>query len=321
MTASNALIKSRYRVQEHGEVFTPPFIVARMLDLVDAKVKNYQARFLEPACGDGNFLCAILERRLQEIYRQFYYRRNRNQPAFEIQAFFSVSSLYGIELLADNVLHCRRNLLNVFRFYYEDKCRHFWTADKYTHNNQFFDSIRYVISQNIVQGNALAFCQTKGLGEVKKDKSDNPLPILFSEWNSSYQQNKIIRKEWVYHDLVNNNQQQSFRLPETLSVSENQQNDLLTENNRQGDLFEDLFAETEFRQPEKLNPLSVNDGSFHCFGGLKTQPTKILVCKDAHPTSTPFSQTREFPPVNYWEICEEIYQKPRRHRHKGVKNA
>ena len=310
MTASNALIKSRYRVQEHGEVFTPPFIVARMLDLVDAKVKNHQARFLEPACGDGNFLCAILERRLQEIYRQFYYRRNRNQPAFEIQAFFSVSSLYGIELLADNVLHCRRNLLNVFRFYYEDKCRHFWTADKYTHNNQFFDSIRYVISQNIVQGNALAFCQTKGLGEVKKDKSDNPLPIVFSEWNSSYQQNKIIRKEWVYHDLVNNNQQQSFRQPETLSVSENQQNDLLTENNQQGDLFADLFAETEFRQPETV----IN-------GGFKTQPTKILVGKDTHPTSTPFSQTREFPPVYYWEISEEIYQKPRRHRHKGVKNA
>ena len=306
MAASNALIKSRYRVQEHGEVFTPPFIVARMLDLVDAKVKNYQARFLEPACGDGNFLCAILERRLQEIYRQFYYRRNRNQPAFEIQAFFSVSSLYGIELLADNVLHCRRNLLNVFRFYYEDKCRHFWTADKYTHNNQFFDSIRYVISQNIVQGNALAFCQTKGLGEVKKDKNDNPLPIVFSEWNSSYQQNKIIRKEWVYQNLVNNNQQQSFRLPETLSVSANQQNDLLTENNRQGD----LFAETEFRQPETV----IN-------GGLKKQPTKILLGKDAHPTSTPFSQTREFPPVNYWEISEEIYQKPRRHRHKGVKNA
>ncbi|MBR0128250.1 MAG: hypothetical protein IJM09_00375 [Neisseriaceae bacterium] len=322
MTASNALIKSRYRVQEHGEVFTPPFIVADMLDLVDAKVKNYQARFLEPACGDGNFLCAILERRLQEIYRQFYYRRNRNQPAFEIQAFFSVSSLYGIELLADNVLHCRRNLLNVFRFYYEDKCRHFWTADKYTHNNQFFDSIRYVISQNIVQGNALAFCQTKGLGEVKKDKNDNPLPIIFSEWNT-YQNNQIIRKEWVYQNLVNNNQQQSFRQPETLLVSENQQNDLLAENNRQGDLFADLFAENDFRQPEKLNPLSVARGlprrdesrlAMTVELGKVAQPTKVQ-------QATPFSQTREFPPVNYWEISEEIYQKPRRHRHKGVKNA
>ena len=133
---------------------------------------------------------------------------------------------------------------------------------------------------------------------------------MFSEWNSSYQQNKIIRKEWVYHDLVNNNQQQSFRQPETLSVSANQQNDLLTENNQQGDLFADLFAENDFRQPETV----IN-------GGFKTQPTKILVGKDAHPTSTPFSQTREFPPVNYWEICEEIYQKPRRHQRQGGKNA
>lgn len=310
MTASNALIKSRDRVQEHGEVFTPPFIVARMLDLVDAKVKNYQARFLEPACGDGNFLCAILERRLQEIYRQFYYRRNRNQPAFEIQAFFSVSSLYGIELLADNVLHCRRNLLNVFRFYYEDKCRHFWTADKYTHNNQFFDSIRYVISQNIVQGNALDMCQTQGAGLPKCDKRGYVLPIIFSEWNT-YQNNQIIRKEWVYHDLVNNNQQQSFRQPETLLVSENQQNDLLTENNQQGDLFADLFSETDSRQPETV----IN-------GGLETQPTKIQNNeKQSTPSATPFTQTREFFPVNYWEISEEIYQKPRRHQRQGGKNA
>ncbi|MBQ9600678.1 MAG: hypothetical protein IJR46_01545, partial [Neisseriaceae bacterium] len=210
-----------------------------------------------------------------------------------------MSSLYGIELLQDNVERCRKRLFSVFRLHYEDRHPSFWKGDKYKKNNQLCEAIHFVLHCNIVHGNALAFCQTKGLGEVKKDKSDNPLPIIFSEWNT-YQNNQIIRKEWVYHDLVNNNQQQSFRQPETLFVSENQQNDLLTENNRQGDLFADLFAETEFRQPEKLNPLSV----------ARELPRRdesrlamtVELGKDAHPTSTPFSQTREFPPVNYWEI-------------------
>ncbi|MBR3425623.1 MAG: hypothetical protein IKG79_06260 [Neisseriaceae bacterium] len=323
MTASNALIKSRYRVQEHGEVFTPPFIVARMLDLVDAKVKNYQARFLEPACGDGNFLAAILEARLNLLDKKY----RCHQPEWERQAFFAVSSLYGIELLQDNVERCRKRLFSVFRLHYEDRHPSFWKGDKYKKNNQLCEAIHFVLHCNIVQGHALDMCQTQGDGLPKCDKGGNPLPIIFSEWNSSYQQNKIIRKEWVYHDLVNNNQQQSFRQPETQSVSENQQNDLLTENNQQGDLFADLFAENDFRQPEKLNPLSTARGlprrdesrlAMTVELGKVAQPTKV---QNGEKQATPFSQTREFPPVNYWEISEEIYQKPRRHRYKGVKNA
>ena len=238
---NKAIIKSRQRVQDHGEVFTPSFIVENMLDLVADKINNYQARFLEPACGDGNFLTAILERRLQAIYRQ-YYRCRRSQPDFEINAFFAVSSLYGIELLEDNIVHCRRNLLNVFRLYYEDKCRLFWTADKYSRNNQFFASIRYVIRQNIVQGDALAFWQTQKHGEVKKDASGNPLPIVFSEWNSAYQAHKIIRKEWIYQDLVRVDGAEVFRQPET-------EYDIPQQN----DLFACLDDTPIQRQPEKVS--------------------------------------------------------------------
>ena len=302
------IIKSRQRVAKHGEVFTPPFIVEQMLDLVSDKVRHIQSRFLEPACGDGNFLTAILHQRLAQIDRKY----RRNQPEWEIHAFFAVSSLYGIELLADNVVHCRRHLLHVFRVHYEDNHPKFWTADKHARNNQFFQAVRFVIYCNIVQGNALTMCRTTGAGV------EMPAPIIFSEWNT-YQNNQIIRKEWVYQNLVNNNQQQSFRQPETLLVSENQQNDLLAENNRQGDLFADLFAETDFRQPEKLNPLSVARGLPRRDESRLAMTVELG--KVAQPTSTPFTQTREFPPVNYWEISEAIYQKPRRHRHKGGKNA
>lgn len=304
MTASNALIKSRDRVQEHGEVFTPPFIVADMLALVESKVKNIESRFLEPACGDGNFLAAILEARLNLLDKKY----RCHQPEWERQAFFAVSSLYGIELLQDNVERCRKRLFSVFRMHYEDRHPSFWKGDKYKKNNQLCEAIHFVLHCNIVQGNALDMCQTQGAGLSKCDKGGNPLPIIFSEWNT-YQNNQIIRKEWVYQNLVNNNQQQSFRLPETLSGSENQQNDLLTENNRQGDLFADLFAETEFRQPEKLNP-------FSAARELPRRDESRLAM-----TVSPFTQTREFPPVNYWEISEEIYQKPRRHQRQGGKNA
>ena len=294
------IIKSRQRVAKHGEVFTPPFIVEQMLDLVQDKVRHIQSRFLEPACGDGNFLTAILHQRLAQIDRKY----RRNQPEWEIHAFFAVSSLYGIELLADNVVHCRRHLLHVFRVHYEDNHPKFWTADKHARNNQFFQAVRFVIYCNIVQGNALTMCRThKGGDEL-------PLPIIFSEWNH-YQNNQIIRKEWVYQDLVNkdtpNKQTPSFRQPEN-KADNNQEFDT---DNQQGDLFFDLFAETAFRQPETV----IN-------GGLETQPTKIQNNeKQSIPSAAPFTQTREFFPVNYWEISEEIYQKPRRHQRQGGKNA
>ena len=312
------IIKSRQRVAKHGEVFTPPFIVEQMLDLVQDKVRHIQSRFLEPACGDGNFLTAILHQRLAQIDRKY----RRNQPEWEIHAFFAVSSLYGIELLADNVVHCRRHLLHVFRVHYEDNHPKFWTADKHARNNQFFEAVRFVIDCNIVQGNALDMCQTQGAGLPKCDKRGYVLPIIFSEWNT-YQNNQIIRKEWVYQDLVNkdtpNKQTPSFRQPEN-KADNNQEFDT---DNQQGDLFADLFAEDDFRQPEKLNPFSAARGlprrdesrlAMTVELGKVAQPTKVQ-------QATPFSQTREFPPVNYWEISEAIYQKPRRHRHKGVKNA
>ena len=308
--SAKPIIKSRKRVADHGEVFTPPFIVQDMLALVADKVRNIQSRFLEPACGDGNFLVAILDARLTQIDRKF----RSNQPQWEINAFFAVSSLYGIELLADNVFHCRRHLLRIFRIHYEDRRRNFWTADKDHHNNQFFAAVRFVISCNIVQGNALTMCRTVGAGD------ELPQAIIFSEWNT-FQNNQIIRKEWVYQNLVENtstSSRHSERSEETHYYQEKDSTQRLQMT--QNDLFADLFEEDSFRQPENHNrhiERSEVSQSHH----YKEKDSSPAVQNDEK--NTPFTQTREFPPVNYWEISEETYQKlsKQRRRKKGGRNA
>ncbi len=61
------LVKSKARVADHAEVFTPPWLVEAMLDLVKAETERIDSRFLEPACGSGNFLVQILRRKLAAV--------------------------------------------------------------------------------------------------------------------------------------------------------------------------------------------------------------------------------------------------------------
>src|SRR5436189_2328009 len=108
-----SLVKSKYRVAEHGEVFTPAWMVEAMLDLVKDETERIDSRFLEPACGSGNFLVQILRRKLAAV--QFKYGRS----AFERRqyALFTLMCIYGIELLPDNIEECRANLLEIFADY------------------------------------------------------------------------------------------------------------------------------------------------------------------------------------------------------------
>ena len=62
-----SLIKSKKRVADHGEVFTPSWLVEAMLDLVNDETQRIDSRFLEPACGSGNFLVRVLQRKLGAI--------------------------------------------------------------------------------------------------------------------------------------------------------------------------------------------------------------------------------------------------------------
>ena len=107
------LIKSKQRVADHGEVFTPAWMVEAMLDLVKDESERIDARFLEPACGSGNFLVRVLRRKLAAVERKF------GKSDFEKQhyALLALMCIYGIELLADNIEECRANMLEIFADY------------------------------------------------------------------------------------------------------------------------------------------------------------------------------------------------------------
>ena len=96
-------VRSRQRVADHGEVFTGEREVNAMLDLVEQETERIDSRFLEPACGTGNFLAEILRRKLRVVAAR--YRRGRLD--YERYGVLAVSSIYGIDILEDNVIACR----------------------------------------------------------------------------------------------------------------------------------------------------------------------------------------------------------------------
>src|ERR1700752_3378438 len=108
-----SLIKSKKRVADHGGVFTPPWMVEAMLNLVKGETERVDSRFLEPACGSGNFLVRVLQRKLAAVELKF------GKSGFEKRhyALLAVMCLYGIELLADNIAECRVNMLEILAEY------------------------------------------------------------------------------------------------------------------------------------------------------------------------------------------------------------
>lgn len=158
-------VKSRERVQQHGEVFTNEREVNAMLDLVKHETERIDSRFLEPACGDGNFLAEILRRKLR-VCRNFVEQGKNTQLEYEKNAVLAVSSIYGIELLPDNVNACRERLLKIFSDEY-----HSLYGDSI--KAECINSIKYLLSKNIILGNALTY-----------HRVDNPNEwIIISEWS------------------------------------------------------------------------------------------------------------------------------------------
>ena len=152
---SMTLTKSKQRIADHGEVFTPAWMVEAMLDLVKGESERIDSRFLEPACGSGNFLVRILKRKLVAVELKF------GKSDFEKRqyAVLALMCTYGIELLADNIAECRANMLEVFADYLDLE----QTADLYR-------AAWYVLSQNLVHGDALTML------------TDDGQPINFAEW-------------------------------------------------------------------------------------------------------------------------------------------
>ncbi len=153
-------VKSKQRVADHGEVFTAEREVRAMLDLVANEVIRIEARFLEPACGDGNFLVEILDRKLSTIKGQSIDIRGE----YERITFLAISTLYGIDLLYDNVQECRERLFQVFDNQYTKSC--------YSQSSgPYRNVIRYVIENNIILGDTLQ-TQTIFLSEWILGKGD-----------------------------------------------------------------------------------------------------------------------------------------------------
>lgn len=152
-----SLVKSKQRVADHGEVFTPAWLVEAMLDLVKGETERIDSRFLESACGDGNFLVQILRRKLAAVELKY------GKSDFERRhyALLALMCVYGIELLPDNIAECRSNLLDIFAEYLA-----LAPAD------DLYRAALYVLSQNLVHGDALSM------------RTQTGEPITFAEWGS-----------------------------------------------------------------------------------------------------------------------------------------
>lgn len=168
------LVKSKKRVADHGEVFTPSWMVEDMLNLVKAETERIDSRFLEPACGSGNFLKPVLQRKLASVQARY------GKSDFEKchYALFALMCIYGIELLEDNVQECRENLLTIFADYL-----------KVSETDNWYKAGKAVLTANILHGDALTLTTSDGK------------PMEFPEWGY-LGSGKYQRRDFRYDSLT-----------------------------------------------------------------------------------------------------------------------
>lgn len=212
-------VVSKKRVADHGEVYTGKREVNAMLDLVKHETERIESRFLEPACGTGNFLTEVLERKLRVVESRY----GKSQLEYERNAVLAVSSIYGIDILEDNVVECRKRLFEIFDRKYIDL---FKAAAKEECRN----AAKFILDQNIIRGDALT------LKTVGKD----PQPIVFSEW-SPVNGSMLKRRDFTFHGLL---EHESIRELPIFS-----------------DLGEDVFIPTPIKEYALTHFLRVADAS------------------------------------------------------------
>jgi hypothetical protein len=170
---------SKQRVTEHGEVFTGGREVNAMLDLVKQETERIESRFLEPACGNGNFLAEILERKLRVVESRY----GKSQLEFERNAVLAVTSIYGIDKMEDNVAECRGRLFGIFD-------RKYTAQFKASAKDECRESVKFILERNIVHGDALSLKTVDGTA-----------PIVFSEW-SPVNGSMIKRRDFTFSGLI-----------------------------------------------------------------------------------------------------------------------
>lgn len=183
--------KSKQRVADHGEVFTSDREVNAMLDLVKQETDRIDSRFLEPACGTGNFLAEILRRKLAAVESRY----KKSQLEYERYAVIAVTSLYGVDILEDNIIECRNRLFKIF-----DK--QYTSFYKKKAKEECRTSVKYILEKNIIRGDALTL-KTVGNGDE---------PIVFSEW-SAVNGSMIKRRDFTLDNLL---QTEACKVPDSL---------------------------------------------------------------------------------------------------------
>ncbi|TRW26001.1 SAM-dependent DNA methyltransferase [Flavobacterium zepuense] len=179
-------VKSKKRVTDHGEVFTNDSEVNAMLDLVKHEAERIDSRFLEPACGNGNFLTEVLKRKLTIVDSRY----SKSQIEWERYSVIAVSSIYGVDILEDNAMECRDRLLGIYIEWYSK------TFKKV--NNDCIRSVQFLLNRNILWGDALDFTNP----ETKQ-------PIIFSEW-SAVNGSMLKRRDYMFKFLVEKTHQFSM---------------------------------------------------------------------------------------------------------------
>ena len=213
---------SKERVADHGEVYTAPREVNAMLDLVKSETERIDSRFLEPACGNGNFLAEILTRKLGIVEKRYA----KSQIEYERYAILAVTSIYGIDILQDNVQSCRHRLFGIFDANYR-RLFHDKTKDGCR------SAVRFILERNIIWGDALTL----------KTVGDQPAFIVFSEW-SPVNGNQLKRRDFTFHALLRHEEtREALLFP-----------DLDKKSAEQMPLFSDLGDEVFIPTPTKEFP-------------------------------------------------------------------
>jgi len=214
-----SLVKSKQRVADHGEVFTPEWMVEAMLDLVKGETERIDSRFLEPACGSGNFLVKILQRKLAAVELKY------GKSEFECQHFalLALMCIYGIELLPDNIAECRANLLGIFAGYLNLQ-----------ETDDLYRAASYVLSQNLVHGDAMKMVTHDGEA------------LTFAEWGY-LGKGKFKRRDFRLESLT---QMSSLRKLDPTKDHEGKQ---------QTELFAEIASHEVFQPTRDYPPMNVTE--------------------------------------------------------------
>jgi hypothetical protein len=153
---------SKDRVKKNGEVFTPDEIVNDMINLCDENLKDaddityIKNTRLEPTCGDGAILVRILDKKLGRVEKIKAANGNWKEALL-----YSVASIYGTDITADNVVMSKRRMLEVIEngstsvLSLAEETPVSWSSNGFKLDTELKNLIEMILDYNIQCGNTL----------------------------------------------------------------------------------------------------------------------------------------------------------------------